>query len=288
MSGAGTGWAEVTVALPTGANPSAVEATCAFLFDLGAPGLEEQDSRLLAYFPDDAALPDRVAATARHAARLLGSEAAVTSRPLPPVDWAEAWKREVKATEVAPGIVVAPTWDPYAGRPDEVVIRLDPGMAFGTGTHPSTRLCLQALAELRPEGEILDLGTGSGILAIAAAKLGARRVLALDVDPVATDVARANVVQNGVGAVVRVATGDLSAAPGPFDLVLANILAAPLIATAPALAGRLAPSGAAVLSGLLADEAAGVAAAYEAEGLTRVALLEEAEWAALVLTRPGG
>ncbi len=288
MSGAGTGWAEVTVALPRRADPAAVEVTCAFLFDLGTSGLQEEDSRLLAYFPDDAALPDRVAAAVEQARRLLGPEAAVTTRPLPPVDWAEAWKRDVKATEVAPGIVVAPTWDPYAGRPGEVVIRLDPGMAFGTGTHPSTGLCLQALAERRPSGDVLDLGTGSGILAIAAAKLGARRVLAVDVDPVATDVARANVVQNGVGAAVQVVTGDLAAAPGPFDLVLANILAAPLIAMAPSLAGRLAASGAAVLSGLLADEAAGVAAAYEAEGLTRVALLKEAEWAALVLAGPGG
>lgn len=294
------GWAEVVVMLPPpaaekGSGAPAADLLSAFLFDLGTPGLCEEEGRLVAYFPDDAELPARVAAAAHYAARLLGREPGIAVRPVPAVDWVETWKRQVTATEVAPGIVVAPTWEARAGRPGEVVVRLDPGMAFGTGSHPSTRLCLAALADLaaerRPIGAVLDIGTGSGILAIAAAKLGARRVLAIDTDPVAAGVARANVVQNEVETIVQVETGDVDRVTGEFDLILANILAAPLVSMAPALTARLAPGGAVVLSGLLAEEADGVAAAYEALGLVEARRLREAEWTAVVavspLPRPG-
>jgi ribosomal protein L11 methyltransferase len=173
------------------------------------------------------------------------------------------------------------------------VIRLDPGMAFGTGLHASTRLCLEALVERPPAGRsVLDLGTGSGILAIAAARLGAAQVLALDIDPVATRVAAENVAQNGVEGQVTVATGAIDAAAGPYDAIVANILAEPLVRLAPAIVGRLAPRGLVVLAGLLAAEADGVARAYTALGLREVARPREVEsptleWAALVLQRTG-
>ncbi|HWP34841.1 MAG TPA: 50S ribosomal protein L11 methyltransferase, partial [Thermodesulfobacteriota bacterium] len=262
MAGGATGWVEISVRLPPAADAgrlaAATDALASALFELGTPGLEERDGHLVAYFPYDAALAGRLAALRRAVRRLLGPGAGVTSRRLAPVDWAEAWKREVRATAVAPGIVVAPTWDSYDARPGEIVLRLDPGLAFGTGTHPSTRLCLAALAALRPVGRVLDLGTGSGILAIAAAKLGAREVLALDTDPVAVGVARANVARNDVAGAVRVEPGSLEAASGRFDCALANLAAAPLLAMAGELAERLSPGGVAVLSGLLAEEVAGV------------------------------
>ena len=120
-------------------------------------------------------------------------------RELAEEDWAEAWKQQYHLLRVGRRIVIVPAWEAYAPAPGEVVIRLEPGMAFGTGLHPTTRLCLEALeAHLAPGCTVLDVGTGSGVLAIAAAKLGARSVLALDADPVAVSVARENVALNGV------------------------------------------------------------------------------------------
>jgi ribosomal protein L11 methyltransferase len=298
MSCATTRWSCLVVGLPAGAQPDAVDSLGALLVSLGAAGLEEGEDRLLAYFPDDADLDLRMPAAASHAARLLGPGATVERRPVPAVDWVETWKREVRATEVAPGIVVAPTWDPYEARGGEVVIRLDPGMAFGTGSHASTRLCLAALAAHPPRGQaVLDLGTGSGILAIAAVRLGAARVLAADIDPVATAAAAENVALNGVGSAVEVVTGDLAACEGTFDLVLANILAVPLVQMAEGIAARVRAvqipgyaGGRAVLSGLLVSEAEAVAAAYGASGLGARSRLVETDasglgWAALVLGR---
>lgn len=285
-------WAGIVVTLPPSRpSPDAVEVLGALLVSLGATGLEEEESRLTAYFPVDADLEARAAAAAAHATRLLGRDAAVERRAVPPVDWVETWRREVRATAVVPGIVVAPTWERYQPSNGEAVIRLDPGMAFGTGSHASTRLCLAALAARPPRGlEVLDLGTGSGILAIAAARLGARRVTAVDLDPIATAAAEANVALNEVADRVRVATGDLAVAPGPFDLVLANILAGPLVQMAGDLSARLGREGLVTLSGLLAAEAPDVAAAYVRAGLTLVESPRETdesglEWAALVLTR---
>lgn len=285
-------WACVAVTLPgDGVPEEALDALGGLLIALGAAGLEEGEARLTAYFPVDRHLDDRVAAARAHATRLLGPGASVERQPVPQVDWVETWKREVRASVVAPGIVVAPTWDPYTARDGEVVIRLDPGMAFGTGSHASTRLCLAALAARPPRGlEVLDLGTGSGILAVAAARLGARRVLAADIDPVATAVAEENVALNEVDEVVEVVTGDLSAASGAFDLVIANILAGPLVQMAAGIAARVRPGGVVVLSGLLGSEAEPVAAAYRAVGLDLRERLGETDasglaWAALVLGR---
>ena len=291
-SGVGTaGWTCLVVGLPPEASPDAVDSLTALLMGLGAAGLEEPEGRLLAYFPNDADLDHRMSAAAAHAARLLGPAATVERRAVPEVDWVETWKRGVRAARVAPGIVVAPTWDPYDAGPGETVIRLDPGMAFGTGAHASTRLCLAALAARPPAGQVvLDLGTGSGILAIAAARLGAARVLAADIDPVATAVAAENVALNGVGGSVEIVTGDLDACEGSFDLVVANILAEPLVRMAEGIAARVRPGGQVVLSGLLATDADAVAAAYAAAGMREARRLVETDasglaWAALVLER---
>lgn len=221
-------------------------------------------------------------------------------RPLQEEDWAEAWKRQYHLQRIGQHTVIVPAWEGYTPLPGEVVLRLEPGMAFGTGLHPSTRLCLQALERyLTPGSSVLDVGTGSGVLAIAAAKQGARAVLALDADPVAVVVARENVTRNGVEGLVTVQQGSLPGGEdvpthfvpeqplrlleaGQFDLVLVNILAPVIISMAPSLAARLAPGGRIIAAGLIENQEADVAQALQAQGLQLSGRAQQRDWVLLV------
>ncbi len=177
---------------------------------------------------------------------------------------------------------------PAAGR---ITLTLDAGLAFGSGEHGSTRGCLRALEVLRrPPRRILDLGTGSGILAMAAARLWGVRVRAVDIEPWSVRLARSNALQNGIGRLVDVRLADgwhsrFVRAGAPYDLVLANILARPLGLMARDLAVHVAPGGAAILSGLLAAQARGVLAAHRRVGLVLARRIEEGSWTTLVVRR---
>jgi len=176
-------------------------------------------------------------------------------------DWVRATQSQFPPTRISDRLWIVPTWHEPPD-PEAVVVRLDPGVAFGTGTHPTTRLCLRWLdAALRKGATVLDYGCGSGILAIAAAKLGASRVVGSDIDPQALQAARANSEANAVRA--DYTEPDLLRA-GTWDVVLANILSNPLMLLAPALLGRVAPGGALVLSGVLERQADQVIEAYRA------------------------
>jgi len=175
-------------------------------------------------------------------------------------DWAEGWKQHFAPLRVGERLVVKPTWapwppanDPAQARPGDLVIELDPGMAFGTGTHPTTRLCLEALEEcVRPGDLVVDVGCGSGILSIAAARLGAAWVLAVDNDPVAARVCRANAAANGAAEVVRTVVGaGLSSLHAEPDAVVANILLRPVLALAGEAAAALRPGGRYICSGVI-------------------------------------
>lgn len=217
--------------------------------------------------------------------------APLRQRELAEEDWAHAWKRHFFVHRIGQRLVVVPTWRRYRARAEDVVLRLDPGMAFGTGLHPTTRLCLQALERwLRPGSSVLDLGTGSGILALAAARLGARRVLALDVDPLAVRVASENVRRNRLVRRVQVAHGSLPlAAPQePFELVVANINRAVILGLMGGLCLAVAPGGLAVLSGLLAQAREEVSQAAEREGLQVLEISQEGDWIALIARRGSG
>ncbi len=228
-------------------------------------------------------------------------------------DWANAWKQYYSILRVGGRTMVVPSWLRYEEQPGEVVLRLDPGMAFGTGLHPTTQLCLRLLeTHARPGQRTLDLGTGSGILAIAAARLGAGPILALDNDPVAVRVAAENVINNGVADVVQVAEGSLGAgatmghwlsgdfgeggeaprpaggegqALGQFELIAANLIARVLVILAADLAAALAPGGLLISSGIIDSREAEVVAAFEAAGLRQLERHVEGEWVALVHTR---
>jgi len=212
-------------------------------------------------------------------------------RLLEPADWSESWKAFFPPQHIGEHTVIVPTWRQYAPHPGEVVIRLDPGMAFGTGLHATTRLCLVALERLlRPGMRVLDVGTGSGILAIAAALQGASRVRAMDIDPVAVQVARDNVARNQVGQVVRVEQGTLTPraldrvpleASG-FDLLLVNILAETIVDMGLAMAEAIRAGGAFVASGLICAKGGEVARALARCGLVTDDRLQEDDWVALV------
>jgi ribosomal protein L11 methyltransferase len=205
--------------------------------------------------------------------------------PVPDADWVRLTQSQFAPVPVTPQFWIVPSWhEPPAGA--EHVIRLDPGLAFGTGTHPTTRMCLRWIARhadpAAPWGRVLDYGCGSGILAIAAAKFGARAVDAVDIDPAAVQASTDNARRNGV--VLRCGAADL--AQGRYDLVLANILASPLELLAPLLAGHLAPHGALVLAGILERQADSLQQAYAAHQPVEV-LDRDDGWLLMGGTRPG-
>lgn len=208
-------------------------------------------------------------------------------RPVPvdENDWTEGWKQHFSPMRIGP-LLVRPSWweDQVEQAPLQVVI--DPGMAFGTGSHATTRLCLQALVGLCESstlpGSLLDVGTGSGILAIAAARLGIERVMACDNDPVACETAADNVRENGVAERVELTGLPLGDIGGRFEVVLANILAETNIALASELVRHLAPGGTLVLSGILHEQEADVAAAFAGFHLSIPAVFRDEEWSALV------
>lgn len=174
-------------------------------------------------------------------------------------DWVRLTRSQFKPIQIAERLWIVPSWE-SAPHPDAVNLRLDPGVAFGTGSHPTTRLCLQWLVRhMAPGATVLDYGCGSGILAIAALRLGAACADGVDIDPQALVAARDNATQNDVAARFHAPGGE---PPGPYRLVVANILANPLLALAPLLAARTAAGGHVVLSGILADQAQEVAQVY--------------------------
>jgi ribosomal protein L11 methyltransferase len=267
------------------------DALSSELWDHGASGVEVRDGEatpmpgqprpppgraiLVAWFPDR----DRAAAAADD----LGGDVA----EVPDEDWGETWKKGLGPMTIG-RVFVRPSWidAPVPEGLAEVV--LDPGMAFGTGTHPTTSLCLAALSDLlaaRPGASVLDVGTGSGLLAIGARKLGAGRVAGNDNDPVAVDVARENAERNG--AAIELTTEPLPDIRGPFDLVVANILANTLVELAPQIAAQLASGGAVLLSGILGPQEEEVRAAYLALDLVPLpgGDRREGEWSLLALAK---
>jgi ribosomal protein L11 methyltransferase len=202
-------------------------------------------------------------------------------------DWTTAWKVHFRPQRIGKHIVLKLLEQAYPAAKDDVVIDLEPGMAFGTGQHATTRLCLKCLEELvQPGDSVLDLGTGSGVLSIAAAKLGAAEVLALDNDPVAVEVARENVSRNNVDHAVRVEVGSLdylaSQGTAPFDGIAVNIITEVIVELMEGgLTAFLKPGGWLVAGGILAPTEGAVTAAFSRCGMSVAARYEEEGWLAL-------
>ncbi|MBZ0298789.1 MAG: 50S ribosomal protein L11 methyltransferase [Anaerolineae bacterium] len=246
-----------------------------------------------AYFPADR----RVEETKLLLDTALGHMSMMYPMPVPSyrtideADWAEAWKVNYRPIRLGRKLLIRPEWVEMETAPDDIVISLDPGMAFGTGTHPTTQLCLEALEDLvKPGAQVLDLGCGSGILTIAAAKLGAAHILAVDTDPIAVTATQQNVARSGVADHITVQQGSLENVVNSgqrFDLVAANILARVIILMCDEDLGQvIQPGGVGIFSGIIAEQAADVEAALRHTGLKPFARRPQGDWVAILAKRP--
>jgi ribosomal protein L11 methyltransferase len=291
-------WVELIV--PVGELADEVAALLMSTDDAAARGVEVRGGDVVAWAPAqeaEAAVLGLKAAVARLAAQGFAvSTDLVRVVPAPPEsEWQDAYKRFFHVVRVTRRLVIVPSWETFSPSPRDVVLHLDPGRAFGTGAHASTRLCLKELERLcDDEGLVaqtfLDVGTGSGILSVAAAQLwpGAHGV-AIDIDPEAASAAEENLERNGVTVRVRAHAQDVASVTGRFDVVLANIQADVLELLRDELVGHLAPKGTVVLSGLLSPQADPIATFYEQAGLSRLrisTLDEDPDWSAVVLRAP--
>jgi ribosomal protein L11 methyltransferase len=291
-----TGWQVVRVEV---AEPLA-DAVASFLADEGITtlltGVRELDAPAAAFGRTalEAHVPrDRAAAVARNLAHWLASlaqiepaaaAARVTTAPLPALDWEAVFRHHHHPLAIGERLLVAPPWD-VPETPGREVLVVEPGMAFGTGQHETTRTCLEEIEAAVATGAVrsaLDVGTGTGVLAAALARLGVVRVVALDTDPAVLPVARANLARNRAAAVLVLA-GGVAALRARFDLVVANLLADALVAEAPALTALLEPSGRLVVSGVLDAQAADVVAAFPGLRLTETRAADP--WRTLRLER---
>jgi ribosomal protein L11 methyltransferase len=278
-------WALVLVA-----PPDELEILAAEMFELGALGVELQEPGM-PLMPGTPPLPEgRGRAIAHFEARDEAVQAAQELHAEPPVevpaqDWSTAWRAHHQTMRVGPRSWVYPPWE---RRPRGAAVAIDPGMAFGTGSHPTTALCLERCDELlaeMPGADVLDVGTGSGVIALLAAKLGAGRVVGTENDPVALEAARAGAKLNEVASVEWVLAEDPGAVRGQFGIVIANILLNTLEELAPRIAAKVAPGGRLVLSGLLVSQGAAAARAYAAQGLRETSRKEREGWLRVEMSR---
>jgi ribosomal protein L11 methyltransferase len=244
---------------------------------------------ITAHIPEDEAAPAAVDSTQRALWHLqafgLRPVSELQVRSVDDADWTDAWKAGYAPQRIG-RVVIVPSWLDEPIAPDEVALRLDPGMAFGTGLHPTTRGCLTLLQAISPMPPVvLDVGSGSGILALAALRLGAERAVCYDTDPLAVEATLANAAANDLGDRITCQLGSLSskAVREPYPLVLANLVAAVLIDLAEPLAAHTAPGGTLLASGIIEDRADEVLAALTDAGFALEGRLDDGEWVSLQL-----
>lgn len=307
-------WLEVAVHTPN----EGVEAISFIFEDLGTGGVAIDDPALIykyiesgvwdywefpdevlnrempivkGYFPATDTAEAKLAQLKERLAKLgLNPEPKVYIRELKEEDWATAWQAYYKPVKVGQRFIVKPTWEDIVVEPDQVVLEMDPGMAFGSGTHATTTMCLEFIEDCVVGGEMVcDVGTGTGILAIAAAKIGAGNVLAVDVDEVAVKVAKENAVGNGVADKIQVVQGYLlDHFSGEADVVIANIVADVIIKLAPDAHKALRLGGYLITSGIIRDRAEEVLSVLQQTGFELQGQRHQGEWVAYMLTKVRG
>lgn len=281
-------WFEISI--PTHADR--VDLLTGALADAGITGSEVREPRVgaaeIVIYLDAASPEDAMNRAAAIAGRLPGvHQSDVTLRAtVPETAWTENWRSHFAPVEIGRKLRIVPPWEGDR-RSDRVTLVINPGAAFGTGRHETTALCLETLEDLVfPGARVADVGCGSGVLAIAAAKFGATEVVANDIDPASIDATRENAEANGVAAKILVSESDAPPTDHrPFDVVVANIYSDTLVALVESLAACVAPGGALVLSGIEANRSGDVERAYLAQGLHRAHVRTRGEWAALVFRR---
>lgn len=281
-------WAEIIIDAEAGAT----DAVGAALADVGCAGFEVRDTivppAVAGFLPVDDRLEGRLselqdALTALPGFGVTGAGTELTLRYVEEADWANAWKAYFKPFRVGQHLMVTPPWETPELSDTDIPLVIDPGMAFGTGSHPTTQLCLVALETyVKPGQSVADIGTGSGILAIAAAKLGASPVRANDNDPLAVTIARENAAENGVTVEVTDALPS-----GSYDVVVANILADVIIGLSAELADLTKPGGTFIASGIIDTRENDVRQAVEAAGFVSHETHRQTEWVALVFEKTG-
>lgn len=245
-----------------------------------------------AYYADDEKLQDRLKQIESELAAVeerIGSFrfGNIRFRSLSEKDWANEWKQYFHVTHVGEILVIKPSWEEYTPKEGEHVIKIDPGMAFGTGTHHTTNMCMARLEKVLPaNAEVFDVGTGSGILAIAAALLGAKSVKAVDIDAVAVRVARENIADNGLEDKIEVKEGDLlRGTEGQADVIIANIIADIIIMLLKDIPGKLKDDGIFLASGIISDRRADVEAAAAEVGMKVDHVDEKGGWVVMQMSK---
>lgn len=282
-------FAETAAALMASLTTSGIEQNCA------APGQPDGDrEEITAYIPEDQN-PTSVISTIHDFLNTLNKKivalppASLTQELIIEEDWNSRWKEHFKPFKLTNRLVIKPSWEDYNPQPEELVLEMDPGMAFGTGLHASTRLALQLIDELfttNPPTTVLDIGTGTGILGMNCALLGAKKVIGIDNDIDAQTAATENILNNRLDSVMNIDQRDLSEIDGRFELVIANITQDVLTLLAPNIMDRLAPAGRVVLSGILTGaQTEAIKTLYSSLGLTVTKENPEGEWTALLLTQ---
>ena len=282
-------WLELSVQVP-----SEYVEPISYLFSRYGYGLSTEDTGgesflLRTYLPSTSRARRARIEVGVNLVRLLQPFSDLEVKELWDNDWESAWKSYFSLLKIGSGLVIKPSWITYEAGPGELVIELDPGMAFGTGYHPTTRMCLEALERrVRPGMNVLDLGTGSGILTIAAAKLGAASLLALDVDPTAVKAARKNFKSVGPLGKVRLARGTLPhrlTPHGSFDLATANITSKVLCDKAPQLHDVLVPGGVLIASGIIEGQKQELEETLLHSGFSLLETYQTDDWVALLLSK---
>jgi ribosomal protein L11 methyltransferase len=294
-------------------SPDLVDAVSNFLTEIGVPGVYQEELEpqspgdfevsatrevLKAYIPFDIRLEHRIASLKTYLNSLTQlfpglEEPGYEAETIEDQDWGEEWKKYFKPIRVSKNIVIKPTWERYAPAGRDIVIDIDPGMAFGTGQHPSTRMCLEAIEDIIlkyrtiKKWRVLDVGTGTGILGISCAKLGAEKVVCVDIDKKAAEIARENVMINHVEDRVEIINRDVNTIREPFDLIVANLTAKILIRLRTHLMSLIENGGYLVISGIIDQNKGDIESHFLTGKFTLHHIITEKEWVCYVLQKGG-
>jgi ribosomal protein L11 methyltransferase len=300
-------WIEITLTAPVELS----DALSNFLTELGSQGVIEEEreidafeeepiepaalAEIKAYLPGDIGAKKQIASLKKYIDSIAKifpglEKPTLTTNTIVDPDWNEQWKKYFKPLRISKDII-KPTWERYAPLGRDIVIDIDPGMAFGTGQHPSTRMCIIALEEILTQHrdvhkwEVIDVGTGTGILAISSAKLGVGKIIAVDLDPKAVEIAGKNITINEVEDKVEIINRDITMCKGTFDLVMANISANALLDLQPHLIKLIKTDGYIILSGIIDRDAKNIETIYHTGDIALHNTLSEKEWVCYVFQK---